>query len=201
MPLHNDLHRASGGEQGHLPETAQAGPVTPWVVRPRGGGANRWDAAVQVAAGGTPAFDHPPAAGSRVGVCRSPQTPHAGARVPIMDTTVAPESPAAPPHIHEGMDEAFYILEGTLVILAGSGGPITAGAGTFVFVLLAERCPRGVLVGGRYPRVIHSSTSVSPRVRGASSWGATWRQPRRNRSMSTVGMAAQQAVAWARTEC
>lgn len=54
---------------------------------------------------------------------------------------VAPHSKAAPPHIHKAMDEAFYIMDGTLVILAGSNGPTMARAGTFLFV------PRGCVNG------------------------------------------------------
>jgi uncharacterized cupin superfamily protein len=42
---------------------------------------------------------------------------HANGAFSIMDTTVVPHSLAAPPHIHEAMDEAFSMLEGTLAIL------------------------------------------------------------------------------------
>lgn len=37
----------------------------------------------------------------------------------MIDTTVAPHSLAAPPRIHE-VDDAFYILERTLELLAGT---------------------------------------------------------------------------------
>jgi quercetin dioxygenase-like cupin family protein len=66
---------------------------------------------------------------------------HTNGAFSLIDTIVAPNSLAAPPHIHEAMDEAFYILEGTLAILAGGGEPMNASAGTFLFV------PRGSVHG------------------------------------------------------
>ena len=53
-----------------------------------------------------------------------------------------PQGPAAPPHLHEGMDEAFYLLDGEATFLLGDR-VVTAGKGAFVFV------PRGTVHGFR----------------------------------------------------
>jgi len=53
-----------------------------------------------------------------------------------------PSGPAAPPHLHEGMDEVFYVLEGETVFLLGDRIEV-AGKGALVFI------PRGTVHGFR----------------------------------------------------
>ena len=55
---------------------------------------------------------------------------------------VLPQGPAAPPHVHEGMDEVFYLLDGEATFLLGDRVE-RAGTGSFVFI------PRGTVHGFR----------------------------------------------------
>lgn len=65
---------------------------------------------------------------------------------------VVPPQAGPPPHIHQGEDEAYYVLEGELEVLDGDR-TITVSAGSFVYV------PRGTLhtfknVGNRPSRMV-----------------------------------------------
>ena len=53
-----------------------------------------------------------------------------------------PSGPAAPPHLHQGMDEVFYVLDGEVVFLLGDRIEV-AGKGALVFI------PRGTVHGFR----------------------------------------------------
>jgi quercetin dioxygenase-like cupin family protein len=56
----------------------------------------------------------------------------------MYDNTIPPGSPGPRPHIHRHHEEAFYVLEGELIVRVGPR-TITASAGSFVVV------PRGVV--------------------------------------------------------
>jgi quercetin dioxygenase-like cupin family protein len=56
----------------------------------------------------------------------------------LFENTMPPRSPGPLPHIHRRHDEAFYVLDGALVVRVGTQ-TIAAPAGSFVFV------PRGTV--------------------------------------------------------
>ena len=62
-----------------------------------------------------------------------------GGGLDIVDHRVPPGY-APPPHVHAGMDEVFYVLDGTFAVNCG-GERWTAGPGSLVFL------PRGVAHG------------------------------------------------------
>jgi mannose-6-phosphate isomerase-like protein (cupin superfamily) len=45
-----------------------------------------------------------------------------------------PRGLVAPPHVHEGAEEAFFVLEGDLVFTLGDDQEITAPPGTYVYI-------------------------------------------------------------------
>ena len=61
-------------------------------------------------------------------------------RLNVCTILLDPHSKGVPAHVHEGEDDAFYVLEGELTF-EGAEGPVTAPAGTFVLA------PPGVLHG------------------------------------------------------
>lgn len=62
---------------------------------------------------------------------------------------------AAPPHVHNGEDEAFYVLEGELTVTRGDE-EMHVPAGTCVF--LPRGVPHAFRVGGRPARLIQLNT-------------------------------------------
>jgi mannose-6-phosphate isomerase-like protein (cupin superfamily) len=52
-------------------------------------------------------------------------------RLNVCTILLDPYSKGVPAHVHEGEDDAFYVLEGELTF-EGDDGPVTAPAGTFV---------------------------------------------------------------------
>jgi mannose-6-phosphate isomerase-like protein (cupin superfamily) len=56
----------------------------------------------------------------------------------LVETAVPAGSSGPPPHVHEGEEEAFYVLEGEVTILVGDR-TLTAGPGSFALV------PRGMV--------------------------------------------------------
>jgi mannose-6-phosphate isomerase-like protein (cupin superfamily) len=51
----------------------------------------------------------------------------------LTETTLAPGFPGPVPHVHEGLVDSFYVLEGTLTVTLGER-TVEASAGSFVFV-------------------------------------------------------------------
>jgi mannose-6-phosphate isomerase-like protein (cupin superfamily) len=49
----------------------------------------------------------------------------------ISTILIDPYSKGVPAHVHDGEDDAFYVLEGEITF-EGEDGPVTAPAGTFV---------------------------------------------------------------------
>ena len=62
-----------------------------------------------------------------------------------MFSEILPKGPAAPPHVHAGMDEVFYILDGEADFLLGARRQ-EAAKGSLIFV------PKGTVHGFAVPR-------------------------------------------------
>ena len=60
-----------------------------------------------------------------------------GGAYTLFETTVPPNDPGPPPHIHKNEDEAFYILKGEFIISIGDD-VFKAGPGDFAYL------PRGI---------------------------------------------------------
>ncbi len=75
----------------------------------------------------------PPGSGTRTGnvefLALSEHTP----RFNLSIVTIAPGREGPPAHVHAGEDDAFYVLDGELVVVLGDR-EIVAAAGTFVLV-------------------------------------------------------------------
>ena len=52
-------------------------------------------------------------------------------RFNVSTILIDPYSKGVPAHVHQGEDDAFYVLEGEITF-EGEDGPVTAPAGTFV---------------------------------------------------------------------
>ena len=56
-----------------------------------------------------------------------------GGRFSLMERTLPPQGRMPPPHVHEGNDEAYFVLEGAVTFVL-NGDYRVEGAGTFVLV-------------------------------------------------------------------
>src|SRR5688500_6725950 len=56
-----------------------------------------------------------------------------GGRFSLMERTLPPQGRMPPPHVHEGSDEAYFVLEGAVTFVL-NGDERVEGAGTFFLV-------------------------------------------------------------------